>query len=187
MPSCAGVSFVVNRSRLSPLSFARVFDQFGFGLRWTFIGRSALGHGEKNSRRAYVFRFAYDSCPRRVVPALTFSATTGLSATGQLRNQRISAGEQRKGHSEAERFGVPHFLATQYLRTKGIKLQFPNGVVSSVSFVSTTNTARSLAGSVSLALALTLWPCDRTSFVSTRCRPVLSGRTSCRPRHSSMA
>lgn len=32
-----------------------------------------------------------------------------------------SAGEQRKGHSEAERFGVPHSLATQYLRTKGIR------------------------------------------------------------------
>ena len=32
-----------------------------------------------------------------------------------------------------------------------------NGVVSSVSFVSTTNTARSLAGCVSLALALTPW------------------------------
>jgi hypothetical protein len=31
--------------------------------------------------------------------------------------------------------------------------QFPNGVVSSVSFVSSTNTARSLAGCVSLALA----------------------------------
>src|SRR6516162_7619523 len=29
---------------------------------------------------------------------------------------------------------------------KGIKPQFPNGVVNSVSFVSTTNTARSLAG-----------------------------------------
>ena len=42
--------------------------------------------------------------------------------------------------------GVPHFLATQYLRTKGIKPQFPNGIVSSVSFVSTTNAARSLAG-----------------------------------------
>ena len=40
-------------------------------------------------------------------------------------------------------------------RTKGIKPQFPNGIVSSVSFVSTTNTARSLAGFVSLALALT--------------------------------
>src|SRR5262249_50155889 len=50
--------------------------------------------------------------------------------------------------------GVPHFLATQYLRTKGIKPQFPNGIVSSVSFVSTTNTARSLAGFVLLALAL---------------------------------
>ena len=35
--------------------------------------------------------------------------------------------------------------------------QFPNGIVSSVSFVSTTNTARSLAGFVSLALALTPW------------------------------
>jgi hypothetical protein len=35
--------------------------------------------------------------------------------------------------------------------------QFPIGIVSSVSFVSTTNTARSLAGCVSLALALTLW------------------------------
>jgi hypothetical protein len=59
-------------------------------------------------------------------------------------NHRISVGEQRKGHSEAERFGVPHFLATQYLRTKGIKPQFPNGIVSSVSFVSTTNTASEL-------------------------------------------
>src|SRR5262245_50339658 len=54
-------------------------------------------------------------------------------------------------------------LATQYLRTRSTEIhfssgsQFPNGIVSSVSFVSTTNTARSLAGSVSLALALTLW------------------------------
>src|SRR5215831_13854435 len=40
---------------------------------------------------------------------------------------------------------------------KGIQLQFPNGIVSSVSFVSTTNTARSLAGFVLLALALTPW------------------------------
>jgi hypothetical protein len=79
------------------------------------------------------------------------------SAPNQLLNHRISAGEQRNGHSEAERFGVPHFLATQYLRTKGIKPQFPNGIVSSVSFVSTTNTARSLAGFVLLALALTPW------------------------------
>ena len=53
------------------------------------------------------------------------------------------------------RVRAPHFLATQYLRTNGIKSQFPNGIVSSVSFVSTTNTARSLAGCVSLALALT--------------------------------
>lgn len=53
--------------------------------------------------------------------------------------------------------GAPHFFVTQYLRMKNIKPQSPNGVVSSISFVSTTNTARSLAGSVSLALALTPW------------------------------
>src|ERR1700739_396051 len=35
--------------------------------------------------------------------------------------------------------------------------QFANGIVSSVSLVSTTNTARSLAGFVLLALALTPW------------------------------
>ena len=34
------------------------------------------------------------------------------SARNQLLNHRISAGEQRKAHSAAERFGVPHFLAT---------------------------------------------------------------------------
>src|SRR5262249_22999407 len=34
---------------------------------------------------------------------------------------------------------------------EGINPQFPNGIVSSVSFVSTTNTARSLAGFVLLA------------------------------------
>jgi hypothetical protein len=64
--------------------------------------------------------------------------------------------------------GVPHFLATQYLRTKDIKPQFPNGVVSSVSFVSTTNTARSLAGFVSLALALTPW---RSPGISEKLSP----------------
>ncbi len=55
--------------------------------------------------------------------------------------------------------GVPHFLATRYLRRTGITphSQFPNGIVSSVSFVSTTNTARSLAGFVLLSLALTPW------------------------------
>src|ERR1700743_2475136 len=36
------------------------------------------------------------------------------------------------------------------------KSQFPSGIVRSFSFVSTTNTARSLAGCVSLALALML-------------------------------
>ena len=53
--------------------------------------------------------------------------------------------------------GVPHYLATQYLRPKSIKPQFPSGIVRSVSFVSTTNTARSLVGCVLLALALMPW------------------------------
>src|SRR5207248_4459258 len=48
------------------------------------------------------------------------------------------------------------------------RLQLPSGVVSSVSFVSTTNTARSLAGFVSLALALTRWRSPGSS--EKRCR-----------------
>ena len=55
-----------------------------------------------------------------------------------------------QGLSDGRRFSLS-------LRTNDLEPQFPNGVVSSVSFVSNTNTARSLAGSVSLALALTLW------------------------------
>jgi hypothetical protein len=53
--------------------------------------------------------------------------------------------------------GYPRYLATRYLLPKSIKPPFPSGIVKSVSFVSTTNTARSLAGCVLLALALTLW------------------------------
>ena len=99
---------------------------------------------------------------RHVVLALSISwspivsVERWLSEAIQLLNHRIGAGEQRRGDGEAERFGVPHFLQTQYLRTKGIRSQSPNVIVSSVSFVSTTNTARSLAGFVLLALALTL-------------------------------
>src|ERR1700730_7655731 len=76
------------------------------------------------------------------------------SVTGIYLKIFPTANEPRRRH---QCIGVPHFLATQYLRTKGIKPQFPNGIVSSVSFVSTTNTARCLADSVSLALALTAW------------------------------
>ena len=35
------------------------------------------------------------------------------------------------------RIGTPHFFARPYLRTNGIKPQFPNGIVSSVSLVAT--------------------------------------------------
>src|SRR5438876_3363031 len=53
------------------------------------------------------------------------------------------------------------------------KPQFPNGIVSSVSFVSTTNTARSLAGFDLLALALTPW---RSPGSSEKLCPGLVGR-----------
>jgi hypothetical protein len=51
------------------------------------------------------------------------------------------------------RIGGAHFLATQYRHTNGTKPQFPNGIVSSVSFVSAANAAKSLAGFVWPALA----------------------------------
>ena len=43
--------------------------------------KSEMGHNEKNSQRAYVFRIASDSCRRRAVPAVTFSARSGHSPT----------------------------------------------------------------------------------------------------------
>ena len=43
------------------------------------------------------------------------------------------------------------------LTARDRKPQFPDGIVNAVSFVSTTNTASSSAGFVSLALALMLW------------------------------
>ncbi len=68
-------------------------------------------------------------------------ATSALAITGPVHRTNINRG--------AVSFGC------LYLRAK--VPQFPNGIVSSVSFVSTTNTARSLAGFVLLALALTPW------------------------------
>ena len=70
-------------------------------------------------------------------------------------HQRIRTAMHLQRHRQC--IGVPHFRATQYLRTKGMNPQFPDGIVRSVSFVSTTDTARSLAGFVVPALALT--PC----------------------------
>jgi hypothetical protein len=60
-------------------------------------------------------------------------------------------------YEDTDTSSVPDYLATQSLRTTSIKPQFPYVVVSSVSFVSTTKTASSLAGCVLLALALTPW------------------------------
>ena len=56
------------------------------------------------------------------------------------------------------------------VRLSLVEPQFPSGIVSSVSFVSTTNTARSLAGFVLLALALTAW---RSPGSSEKCSPAL--------------
>jgi len=106
------------------------------------------------------------SCARRLCNTAGRGEETGFQVEQRNRSRKqereiaalkpLDNKDPIQGHSEAERFGVPHFLATQYLRTKGIKPQFPNGIVSSVAFVSTTNTA-SLAGFVLLALALTPW------------------------------
>ena len=48
------------------------------------------GHGEKNSRRAYVFRTAPDSCRKRAVPALTFSATSRPPYYSGITQRRLS-------------------------------------------------------------------------------------------------
>src|SRR5262245_56727251 len=81
--------------------------------------------------------------------ALLTNSTESIAAPSWVRNCSIASciGGGRSPH---------HYLGNISAR-KGIKPQFPNGIVSSVSFVSTTNTARSLAGFVLLALALTLW------------------------------
>jgi hypothetical protein len=54
------------------------------------------------------------------------------------------------------------------------KPQFSNGIVSSVSFVSTTNTARSLAGFVLVALALMRWFSRQSYFTGIRTGASLS-------------
>jgi len=45
---------------------------------------ASLGQGEKNSQRAYVFRIDPDSCRKRAVPALTFSARTGHKIASRI-------------------------------------------------------------------------------------------------------
>ena len=43
---------------------------------------TAMGQLKKNSRRAYVFRNAIDSCRKRAAPALTLSAKSGYHCYG---------------------------------------------------------------------------------------------------------
>jgi hypothetical protein len=78
---------------------------------------------------------------------LALAALQGLVPDVTVVTQNIDGLHRRAGSSR------------QRVRSMGVPLrsQFPNGIVSSLSFVSTTNTARSLAGCVSLALALTPW------------------------------
>src|SRR3979411_126767 len=93
---------------------------------------------------------------------------------------------QRHPHRSIIHLNLPSFTRTRThaaasrtisrrnISGRKIKPQFPNGVVRSVSFVSTTNTARSLAGCVLLALALTPWrsPARRSSVRPCRSSPV---------------
>ncbi len=112
----------------------------------------------------------YFYCPRLVrLPSQTLRECGHSGSAAQCHNrthavQQISYSITASARASSEKGTVrPSALASRifsrrkYLRTKGIKPQFPNGIVSSVSFVSTTNTARSLAGFVLLALALTPW------------------------------
>ena len=77
-----------------------------------------------------------------------------LSADQLARTRRPDAATPGLTRTRIRASASRNFLATRYLRTKGTKPQFPNGIVSFASFVSTTNTARSLAGFVWPALAL---------------------------------
>ena len=54
---------------------------------------SGSGHGEKNSRRAYVFRITPESCRKASLAALTLSAIPGLN--------NIFRDGQRHGYSES--------------------------------------------------------------------------------------
>ena len=71
---------------------------------------SALGHGEKNSRRAYVFRTASDSYRKQAVPALTFIARSGHSGAGGFTNMAASVSApvaQRIDQQGKGRGGLP--------------------------------------------------------------------------------
>ena len=70
------------------------------------------------------------------------------------RHSAVASSSSSKRQQNSSSAGLPR----QYHRTKGIKPQFPNGTVSSVSFVSTTNTTRSLA---SFVLPASHLRCDR--------------------------
>jgi hypothetical protein len=66
---------------------------------------AGLGYGEKNSRRAYVSRTAPDSCQKRAVPTLTFSANCihkrAMCASPAFRAQAGAFHLQRKRRPEA--------------------------------------------------------------------------------------
>src|SRR5262249_52314611 len=114
--------------------------------RW---GRA--GPLDRSKLRAHWIRCSQEiAAMRNFDRIMTASGPIG-DITNSIRSL-IGAHEQRLVN-----FQAALFLATRYVRTKGIKSQFPNGIVSSVLFVSTTSTARSLAGFVLLALALTPW------------------------------
>ena len=94
-----------------------------------------------------------------------YAALLGVNVMGFFHITQLAIAEMEKQGSEMTRCATTGlkvlwrlaFSLNAISRTKGIKAQFPHGNVSSVSFVSTTNTARSLAGFVLLALALTSW------------------------------
>jgi hypothetical protein len=96
-------SFVVKRSQPLSLSIAHVFDQFGFGLRWTFIGASDFGsipiieNSEPNFRKGSTpvvencepnFHFGSFSTFRTSVGPVSSTSTTGSAEHTQTLRSR---------------------------------------------------------------------------------------------------
>ena len=69
---------------------------------------SGSGHGEKNSRRAFVFRIATDSCRMLAVPELTFSAISGPSHSNSEARSRPKAYASIPFVESATRTGFLH-------------------------------------------------------------------------------
>jgi hypothetical protein len=75
--------------------------------------RTTLGHGEKNSPRAYIFRNVPDSCRKRAVPALTFDGTSGPAGSSFPAGRRA----RRRRHRIRPSSSMPTYITADCRRT----------------------------------------------------------------------